>query len=77
MTISQGADTLTTPLVLELSDASKKAVEAVEAVGGKVYKVYFNKLGLCVHCCSVCVTIDARALQVCGCTCCHRSLKAN
>lgn len=45
----QGAELLRTPITVELSDASKKAVEAVESVGGKVVKVYYTRLGLRVH----------------------------
>jgi ribosomal protein L15 len=47
--LASGADTLLQPLTIEVADASDAAVAAVEQSGGKVFKVYFNKLGLRVH----------------------------
>ena len=41
----QGAEKLTTPLHLEVSQASAAARAAVEAAGGSVTTVYYNKLG--------------------------------
>ena len=41
----QGAGRLSTPLHLEVSQASARARAAVEAAGGSVKTVYYNKLG--------------------------------
>ncbi len=41
----QGAGSLSTPLHLDVSQASAKARAAVEAAGGSVRTVYYNKLG--------------------------------
>lgn len=47
--LADGAEALSQPITVELADASAAAVAAVEKAGGKVYKVYFNDLGLRVH----------------------------
>ena len=47
--LATGADALAQPLTIELADASAAAIAAVERAGGKVFKVYFNDLGLRVH----------------------------
>lgn len=45
----QGSEKLTTPLHLEVSQASARARAAVEAAGGSVTTVYYNKLGVGFH----------------------------
>ena len=47
--LSTGADELRSPVTIELSDASKAAVDAVARVGGRVVKVYFTRVGLRAH----------------------------
>jgi large subunit ribosomal protein L15 len=47
--LAAGADVLAQPLTIEVADASAAAIAAVERAGGKVFKVYFNDLGLRVH----------------------------
>lgn len=47
--LGQGAETLKIPLQLEVSDVSASARAAIEGAGGKVLKVYFNRLGLRAH----------------------------
>lgn len=42
----QGADTIQTPLHLQVSEASDSARKAVQAAGGSVTTVYYNQLGL-------------------------------
>ena len=44
---AQGAGRLSAPLHLEVSQASAAARRAVEAAGGSVTTVYYNKLGAC------------------------------
>ncbi|CAO3619067.1 unnamed protein product [Cunninghamella blakesleeana] len=44
--LSVGADTFTTPVTIEVSRASQKAIEAIEKAGGKITTRYYNKLGL-------------------------------
>ncbi len=44
--VSQGAGRLSAPLHLEVSQASARARAAVEAAGGSVRTVYYNKLGV-------------------------------
>ncbi len=39
----QGADRLQQPVDIEVTRASKSAIKAVEATGGRVTTVYFNK----------------------------------
>mmetsp|Transcript_13767 Transcript_13767/g.40258 ORF Transcript_13767/g.40258 Transcript_13767/m.40258 type:complete len:355 (-) Transcript_13767:122-1186(-) len=41
-----GADKLKTPLRLEVSRASKSAIDAIERAGGEVVTVHYNKLAL-------------------------------
>lgn len=43
---TQGAGSLQLPLHLQVSQASAKAKEAIEAKGGSVTTVYYNRLGL-------------------------------
>ncbi len=42
----QGANALKQPVHIQVSQASQKAKEAVEAAGGSVTTVYYNPLGL-------------------------------
>ena len=42
----QGAKALTQPVHIQVSQASQKAKEAIEAAGGSVTTVYYNPLGL-------------------------------
>ncbi|KAI9176149.1 YmL10 [Blastocladiella emersonii ATCC 22665] len=44
--LGDGAAYLRTPIHIEVTQASKTAIEAVEKLGGKVVCVYYNKLGL-------------------------------
>lgn len=44
--LAGGSDRFKTPLVLEVSRASDAAIQAVEAVGGEVATVHYNKLAL-------------------------------
>mmetsp|Transcript_26437 Transcript_26437/g.62100 ORF Transcript_26437/g.62100 Transcript_26437/m.62100 type:complete len:350 (+) Transcript_26437:122-1171(+) len=44
--LAKGKERLTTPFRLEISRASEAAIEAVEAVGGEVTTVHYNKLAL-------------------------------
>ncbi|CAO3627995.1 unnamed protein product [Cunninghamella echinulata] len=44
--LSVGADSFTTPITIEVSRASQKAIEAIENAGGKITTKYYNKLGL-------------------------------
>lgn len=44
-----GKTELKTPVSIEVSRASKKAIAAVEAAGGTIKTVYFNRLGLRSH----------------------------
>lgn len=44
--LAKGKDRLTTPLQLEVSRASTQAIEAVEAIGGEVTTVHYNRLAL-------------------------------
>lgn len=42
----QGANTIQTPVHLQVSEASESARRAVQAAGGSVTTVYYNQLGL-------------------------------
>ena len=42
----QGANTVQTPVHLQVSEASESARKAVQAAGGSVTTVYYNQLGL-------------------------------
>lgn len=42
----QGGEHLTSPLTIEVSQASKSAIAAVEAAGGSITSVYHNRLAL-------------------------------
>jgi len=44
--LAKGKERLTTPFRLEISRASEAAIEALEAVGGEVTTVHYNKLAL-------------------------------
>jgi len=44
--LGQGAEKWTRPLKIEVSAASKSAIDAVQKSGGYVKTVYFNRLGL-------------------------------
>ncbi len=44
--LSKGKERLRSPLKLEVSRASQSAIEALEAVGGEVTTVHFNRLAL-------------------------------
>ncbi len=44
--LSQGADKLSSPVHLQVSQTSRAAREAVEKAGGSVTTVYYNPLGL-------------------------------
>lgn len=44
--LANGKERLTTPFRLEISRASKAAIDAVEAIGGEVTTVHYNKLAL-------------------------------
>ena len=44
--LANGKDKLTTPFKLEISRASKTAIDAVEAIGGEVTTVHYNRLAL-------------------------------
>eukprot|EP00545_Synedropsis_sp_CCMP1620_P003516 CAMPEP_0119010264 /NCGR_PEP_ID=MMETSP1176-20130426/4902_1 /TAXON_ID=265551 /ORGANISM="Synedropsis recta cf, Strain CCMP1620" /LENGTH=258 /DNA_ID=CAMNT_0006962899 /DNA_START=21 /DNA_END=797 /DNA_ORIENTATION=- len=44
--LARGSERLKTPLVLEVSRASESAIEAMEAIGGEVTSVHYNKLAL-------------------------------
>ncbi|KAJ1883261.1 YmL10 [Coemansia sp. RSA 1722] len=44
--LARGGEYLKTPVTLEVTEASQKAVEIVESLGGKVVCVYHNKLAL-------------------------------
>jgi large subunit ribosomal protein L15 len=44
--LARGSERFKTPLVLEVSRASEAAIQAVEAVGGEVATVHYNKLAL-------------------------------
>ncbi|KAJ0403962.1 hypothetical protein P43SY_009455 [Pythium insidiosum] len=44
--LARGKEHLTTPLTIEVSQASQTAIEAIEAAGGNITTVYFNRLGL-------------------------------
>mmetsp|Transcript_18769 Transcript_18769/g.46498 ORF Transcript_18769/g.46498 Transcript_18769/m.46498 type:complete len:293 (+) Transcript_18769:266-1144(+) len=44
--LAKGKERLTTPLQLEISRASTQAIEAVEAIGGQVTTVHYNRLAL-------------------------------
>lgn len=47
--IGGGSDKLTVPIHIEVTRASKNAIEAIERVGGSVTSVYYNKLALRAH----------------------------
>jgi large subunit ribosomal protein L15 len=44
--LGNGSHLLTSQLNIEVSRASKKAIEAVEANGGRIVTAYYNRLGL-------------------------------
>ncbi|KAJ2726648.1 YmL10 [Coemansia sp. Benny D115] len=44
--LARGAEFLTTPVTLEVTRASKQAIERIESIGGKVVCVYHNKLAM-------------------------------
>ncbi|ETV74044.1 ribosomal protein L15 [Aphanomyces astaci] len=44
--LAKGKSALTTPINIEVSQASQGAIEAVELAGGAIKSVYFNRLGL-------------------------------
>ncbi|KAI8358562.1 ribosomal protein L18e/L15P [Blakeslea trispora] len=44
--LSVGSHTFSTPITIEVSRASQKAIEAVEKAGGKIVTRYYNALGL-------------------------------
>ena len=44
--LAKGKERLTTPIQLQVSRASREAIEAVEAVGGEVTTVHYNQLAL-------------------------------
>lgn len=44
--LATGAENLKSPLDLEVTQASRKAIEAIEKAGGKIQCVYHNKLNL-------------------------------
>lgn len=45
-TSRQGAETFTTPITIEVSRASQKAIEAIEKAGGSITTRYYNALAL-------------------------------
>lgn len=47
--VLQGLKNFKTPIHIEVTDASKAAVNAIEAIGGSVKRVYFTRLGLRAH----------------------------
>ena len=49
LSIHQGADWFQAKVDIEVSQASRAAIKAVERVGGKIVTVHFNKLGLRQH----------------------------
>jgi len=44
--LAKGKEKLTTPFKLEISRASETAIDAVEAIGGEVTTVHYNRLAL-------------------------------
>jgi len=44
--LSDGADRLKTPIRIDVSRASTRAIDAIESVGGEVTTVHYNKLAL-------------------------------
>ena len=44
--LAKGKDKLTTPFRLEISRASETAIDAIEAIGGEVTTVHYNRLAL-------------------------------
>lgn len=44
--LAKGKERLTTPLQLEVSRSSTQAIEAMEAIGGEVTSVHYNRLAL-------------------------------
>ena len=44
--LAKGADKLTTPVTIEVSRASRAAIDAVEGAGGRITTVYYNRLAL-------------------------------
>ncbi len=42
----KGAETFNTPVTIEVSRASQKAIEAIENAGGKIVTRYYNAIGL-------------------------------
>lgn len=44
--LGSGAEHLTTPIDIEVSQASETAIKAVEATGGSITSVYHNRLAL-------------------------------
>ena len=47
--LAKGKEKLKVPITIEVSRVSKEAVEAIEAAGGRVTSVYYNRLGLRAH----------------------------
>lgn len=47
--LADGADSFTSKVDIEVSRASKAAIDAIERNGGTITTTYFNKLGLRVH----------------------------
>ena len=46
LSCSQGVDNFTAKVDIEVSQASAKAIEAVEKQGGRIVTAYYNRLGL-------------------------------
>ncbi len=44
--LGKGAENLKIPLDIEVSQASEGAIKAIEAAGGSVVSMYYNRLGL-------------------------------
>ncbi|ETV97701.1 ribosomal protein L15 [Aphanomyces invadans] len=44
--LAKGKSALTSPVTIEVSQASQGAIEAVEKAGGSIKSVYYNRLGL-------------------------------
>lgn len=47
--LSNGKETFASKIDIEVSAVSKQARAAIEAAGGKVTTVYFNRLGMLTH----------------------------
>lgn len=44
--LSKGAERVTSPIRIEISRASKKAIDAIEGAGGEITTVHYNRLAL-------------------------------